>query len=52
LLIEEELRVITENPYEYQDDDEQCFQAMMPYEMRSRPGVRSVEYHDSTEVCV
>ncbi|GAX82377.1 hypothetical protein CEUSTIGMA_g9805.t1 [Chlamydomonas eustigma] len=50
LLIEEELRVITENPYEYEDEDEQHFQSMLPYEMRGRPGVRSVEYHDNAVI--
>ncbi|GFR48246.1 hypothetical protein Agub_g10109 [Astrephomene gubernaculifera] len=46
MMLAEEIRVITENPYEYGDDDEAVFRAMLPYELAERPGVLSVERHE------
>ncbi|KAG1661696.1 hypothetical protein FOA52_001973, partial [Chlamydomonas sp. UWO 241] len=49
-LINNELRVITENPYEYEDDDEAHFKSMLPYEVPGRPGVRCLLPHTSGEL--
>ncbi|GLC59969.1 hypothetical protein PLESTB_001559200 [Pleodorina starrii] len=45
MMIQDEIRVITENPYEYAGDDEERFRALMPHEMADRKGVRSVSHH-------
>ena len=50
MMLAEEIRVITENPYEFEGDDEELFRAMMPHEMRERRGVLSVQPHPM-QVC-
>lgn len=45
MMLQDEIRVITENPYEYADDEEERFQLSMPHEMAERKGVRSVDSH-------
>ncbi|KXZ55055.1 hypothetical protein GPECTOR_3g213 [Gonium pectorale] len=46
MMLAEEIRVITENPYEFEDDDEDVFRSMMPYDLDERPGVLSVKPHN------
>lgn len=45
MMLAEEIRVITENPYEFEDDDEQRFRANLPHELPGRQGVLSVQPH-------
>lgn len=42
LMVEDELRVISENPYEYEGDDEIRFRSLLPHEIPGREGVKSV----------
>ncbi|KAG2493967.1 hypothetical protein HYH03_007896 [Edaphochlamys debaryana] len=46
MMLADEIRVITENPYEFEDDDEAHFRAVMKHELAERPGVLSVRPHD------
>ena len=45
LLIEEELRVITENPYEFEGDDNAKFRALLPHQLPAREHVLSIQKH-------
>lgn len=47
-LVEDELRVLTENPYEYEDDDEQQFRRALPYEVAvaQQRGVLAARPHE------
>jgi hypothetical protein len=46
-LIEDELRVLTENPYEYEEDDEDQFRRSLPHEVPGslHGGVLTVQEH-------
>jgi zinc finger protein DZIP1 len=46
-LIEDELRVVTENPYEYEEDDEEQFRSTLPHEVPGalHGGVLTVQEH-------
>ncbi|EFJ50393.1 hypothetical protein VOLCADRAFT_88956 [Volvox carteri f. nagariensis] len=45
-MIQDEIRVISENPYEFEGDDEERFRAMLTYEMAERKGVLSISRHN------
>lgn len=47
MLIEEEIRVISENPYEFEDDDEEQLRDLMPHEVKGRRGVLATQPHDA-----
>lgn len=46
MMLGEEIRVITENPFEFEDDDEATFRALLPHEVAERKGVLSAKQHD------
>ncbi|KAG2425377.1 hypothetical protein HXX76_013791 [Chlamydomonas incerta] len=50
--LQEEIRPQTLNPYEFENDDEARFRAMMPHEVPERRGVLSVEPHELQDLAV
>ncbi|KAG2430772.1 hypothetical protein HYH02_013611 [Chlamydomonas schloesseri] len=50
--LQEEIRPQTLNPYEFENDDEARFRAMMPYEVPERRGVLSVQPHELQDLAV
>ena len=47
LMLDDEFRVISENPFEYEGDDEERFHALLPYLVPGREGVRSTQRHST-----